>query len=92
MDVLVVDDETIILRLLTRFITEQGHNVVPFSDAEEAWEAFQKGSYRLLVLDWLMPGMTGLDLCRKVRASREGPYCVIIIVTAMIKPHHIGTA
>ena len=89
MDVLVVDDETIILRLLTRFISEQGHNVVPFSDAEEAWDAFQKGSYRLLVLDWLMPGMTGLDLCRKVRASREGPYCVIIIVTAMTKPHHL---
>ena len=89
MDVLVVDDETIILRLLTRFISEQGHNVVPFSDAEEAWEAFQKGSYRLLVLDWLMPGMTGLELCRRVRASREGPYCVIIIVTAMTKPHHL---
>ena len=89
MDVLVVDDETIILRLLTKFVSEQGHNVVAFSDAEEAWKAFQKSSYRLLVLDWLMPGMSGLDLCRKVRASREGPYCVIIIVTAMTKPHHL---
>ena len=89
MDVLVVDDETIVLRLLTRFVSEQGHNVIAFSDAEEAWNAFQKNPYRLLVLDWLMPGMTGLELCRKVRASREGPYCVIIIVTAMTKPHHL---
>ncbi len=89
MDVLVVDDETIVLRLLTKLVTEQGHNVVAFSDAEEAWKAFQKNPYRLLVLDWLMPGMSGLDLCRKVRESREGSYCVIIIVTAMTKPHHL---
>ena len=49
MDVLVVDDETIVLRLLTKFVSEQGHNVVAFSDAEEAWKAFQEKPYRLLI-------------------------------------------
>ncbi|MEM7564726.1 MAG: response regulator, partial [Pseudomonadota bacterium] len=39
------------------------------SCCEEAWQAFQEKTYPLLVLDWMLPGMSGLDLCRQIRNS-----------------------
>lgn len=86
MEVLLVEDDAITQHVLTRMITLQGHNVTALSNAEKGWEEFQRASYPLLVLDWMLPGMNGLDLCRKVRASRYGPYCVIIVITAQTQP------
>ncbi|MEM8484586.1 MAG: response regulator [Bacteroidota bacterium] len=89
MEVLLVEDDMITRRLLTKMVTAQGHTVSPFADAEEAWQAFQEKTYPLLVLDWMLPGMSGLELCRKVRESPMGPYCVVVIITAMTEPQHL---
>ncbi|MFK7846288.1 MAG: response regulator [Rhodothermales bacterium] len=89
MEVLLVEDDMITRRLLTKMVTAQGHTVSAFGDAEEAWQAFQEKTYPLLVLDWMLPGMSGLDLCRKVRASPAGPYCVVVVITAMTEPQHL---
>ena len=89
MDVLLVEDDMITRRLLTKMVTAQGHNVSAFADAEEAWQAFQEQTYPLLVLDWMLPGMSGLDLCRKIRNSPMGPYCVVVVITAMTEPQHL---
>ncbi len=89
MEVLLVEDDMITRRLLTKMVTAQGHTVSPFGDAEEAWQAFQEKTYPLLVLDWMLPGMSGLELCRKVRASPMGPYCVVVVITAMTEPQHL---
>ncbi len=89
MEVLLVEDDMITRRLLTKMVTAQGHTVNAFCDAEEAWQVFQEKPFSLLVLDWMLPGMSGLDLCRKVRESPSGPYCVIVIITAMTEPQHL---
>ncbi len=89
MDVLLGEDDMITRRLLTKMVTAQGHNVSAFADAEEAWQAFQEDTYPLLVLDWMLPGMSGLDLCRKIRNSPMGPYCVVVVITAMTEPQHL---
>ncbi len=89
MDVLLVEDDMITRRLLTKMVEGQGHTVSAFADAEEAWQVFQEGSYPLLVLDWMLPGMSGLDLCRKIRESPMGPYCVVVVITAMTEPQHL---
>lgn len=89
MDVLLVEDDMITRKLLIKIISAQGHTVYDFASAEEAWHAFQEKHYSLLVLDWMLPGMTGLDMCRKVRQSPRGDYCVILVITAMSKPFHL---
>lgn len=89
MDVLLVEDDMITRRLLTKMVAGQGHDVDSFADAEEAWKAFQEKDYPLLVLDWMLPGMSGLELCQKVRESPMGPYCVVVIITAMSEPQHL---
>ena len=89
MEVLLVEDDMITRRLLTKMVTAQGHTVTAFGDAEEAWQAYQQKPYALLVLDWMLPGMSGLDLCRQIRNSPFGEYCVIVIITAMTKPQHL---
>ncbi len=89
MDVLLVEDDMITRRLLTKMVTAQGHTVSAFADAEKAWQAFQEHTYPLLVLDWMLPGMSGLDLCRKIRNSPMGPYCVVVVITAMTEPQHL---
>ena len=89
MDVLLVEDDMITRRLMTKLISNHGHNVIACSNAEEGWYAFQETAYSLLVLDWMLPGMSGLDLCRRVRASENGPYCVILVITALAEREHL---
>ena len=89
MEVLLVEDDMITRRLLTKMVTAQGHTVSAFGDAEEAWKAFQEHTFPLLVLDWMLPGMSGLELCSKVRESPSGPYCVVVVITAMTEPQHL---
>lgn len=89
MKVLVVDDETIILRLLTRFISQFGYEVFAFSDGEEAWEAYENHGFPIVITDWIRPGMAGFELVRKIRESESGAQTVIIVLTALTKAHHI---
>ncbi|MDZ4699025.1 MAG: response regulator [Rhodothermales bacterium] len=89
MRVLLVEDDQITQRFLVRIVESRGHTVDSFSDAEKAWEAYQKGFYPLLLLDWMLPGMSGLDLCRNVRNSPQGPFSIVLVVTAMNEAEHL---
>ena len=60
-----------------------GYEVLSVPDGEQAWEELQKpDAPALLVLDWEMPGMDGIDLCRKVRAGERGHPSYIILLTS----------
>jgi PAS domain S-box-containing protein len=87
--VMLVEDDIITQRFLVRIVESRGHLVDSFSDAEKAWEAYQTGFYPLLLLDWMLPGMSGLDLCRSVRRSPHGPFSVVLVVTAMNEAEHL---
>ena len=79
--VLVVDDDPSVRSLLENQIGLCGFEVTAFPDAETAWEACQHEQFLLNVVDWQLPGMDGLEFCRKLRTLPGGEYCVILIVT-----------
>jgi sigma-B regulation protein RsbU (phosphoserine phosphatase) len=84
MRVLIADDGLTIRRLLETYLTNWGYDVVSVSDGTEAWEALKNpDAPRLVILDWLMPGMDGVDVCRKARALPHGKLFYIIIFTSL---------
>ena len=83
MKILVADDDPVLRRLLQSFLTESGHGVIEAKDGTEAWQILQaQGAPRLAVLDWMMPGMDGVEVCREVRKRVAQPYAYIILLTA----------
>ena len=75
--VLVVDDEPEVLRLLRTALTERGYDVATASTGEEALGAFGQRAPDVIVLDLVMPGMSGLDVCRVVREQSGVPVIVL---------------
>ena len=81
MKVLVAEDDRVSCRLLEARLQKDGHEVVVANDGEQAWAAFQKDpDIPLAVLDWNMPGLTGPELCQKVRQiqTQQPPYLILL--------------
>ena len=70
--ILVVDDDAHIREVIQYALTQEGHAVELTGDGGAAWTRLQAGGIDLLVLDVLMPGMDGLTLCRRLRATEDG--------------------
>ena len=77
--ILIVDDEKRIRDLIVMYLKKEGYEVTDFDNADKAYEFLQNNEVDLLVLDIMMRGMNGLDLCKKVRMTSEVP---IIFVSA----------
>lgn len=77
--ILLVDDEEAIQKLLTYPMEKEGFEIVQAWDGEEALEKFRKQTFDLVVLDIMLPGMNGIDVCRVIRAESTIP---IIMLTA----------
>ena len=77
--ILIVDDDAEIRRLAGKFLREQGHKVTAAQDAREMREAMAAGTVDLVILDIMLPGANGLDLCRDIRRTSNVP---IIMLTA----------
>ena len=77
--ILVVDDEIEIVRALRRTLTAHGYRVFTVSSGEEAVEVTSKRRPDLLLLDLLLPGMSGLEVCRRVRAESNVPIIVLSV-------------
>lgn len=83
MRILLVEDDDATRMLMELILQNRGHVVDSCVDAESAWVAQQKDPYPLILTDWILPGMSGLDLCRKVRTCSKGAgRTLILIVTA----------
>ena len=75
--VLVVDDEQRVRRLLQTALTERGYDVITAASGEEALTAIAKRQPDIILLDLIMPGMSGLDVCRSVRQDLSTPIVVL---------------
>lgn len=83
MRVLIVEDEPVSRRRLERFLLKWGHEVVSTSSGSEALEVLQgPESPSLVISDWVMPGMDGLELCGRTREIQKTKYIYFIILTA----------
>ena len=77
--VLVVDDESTVREIVARYLERDGHDALEASDVDSARAALQQHSPHLVVLDIMLPGGSGLDLCREIRRESEVP---VIMLTA----------
>ena len=82
MKILVAEDDVISRKLLCTTLEQFGHSVVAFPNGQEAWDAFDAEPYRVIVSDWLMPKMDGLEFCRRVRNRVDTEYTYFILLTA----------
>lgn len=71
--ILVVDDDQSIVELLRDFLENDSFHVKTACDAEEAWAIFQQHPIQCMVLDIMMPGQNGFELCRRIRAESPVP-------------------
>ena len=77
--VLVVDDEPIVREVVVRYLTREGHRALEAGDGNAAREVIESSSLDLVVLDLMLPGTDGLELCRWIRTRSELP---VIMLTA----------
>jgi len=83
MKILIAEDEAVSRRLLQASLTRWGYEVTVAHDGAEAWSALQsREAPSLLILDWLMPGLDGIDICKGLRESeREQPPYIILLTS-----------
>lgn len=83
MKVLIAEDNVMYRKVLFRNIESWGHEPIAVEDGQQALDALkQDGAPRLVVLDWQMPGMDGIDVCRRVKRDPEHPFTYVIMLTS----------
>ena len=82
MRILLVEDHPESRRTLQRLIERRGHEVVAVGSAEEAELELRKQPFSFLILDWMLPGKSGVELCQELRAAPNGEELFILLVTA----------
>lgn len=82
MKILVVEDDSTTRELLRSSIAQMGHMVLEARDGAEAWQIYQEESPWLVVSDWQMPRMDGLELCENIRNRQDLHYTYFMLVTA----------
>jgi putative two-component system response regulator len=82
MRILIADDDAISLEILENALVKAGYDVVTASNGVEALECLREQRLRLVISDWDMPEMNGIDLCRAVRGEDLGGYIYFILLTA----------
>jgi two-component system cell cycle response regulator len=80
--VLVVDDDPSMLRLINAYLGRSGYQIRTTTGANAALAAIEDECPHYVITDWLMPGMTGLELCRQIRQLKLPHYVYVLIVTA----------
>ncbi len=82
MKVLIVEDDPLSMKVLEGHIRKLGYEVQTAEDGASAWECYRAGGFQIIVSDWSMPGLSGLDLCGKARNANFRDYAYFILVTS----------
>ena len=80
--ILIVEDEADLTELLRYNLESEGYRIVTAENGEEAVERIRDGVPDLILLDWMLPGLSGIELCRRWRARDETARVPIIMITA----------
>lgn len=90
MRVLAVEDDAVSLLILQRAVEKLGHECLAASDGEQAWQLYmQTPGVDVIISDWMMPGVDGLELCNRVRATNRDEYTYFIFLTALGDKEHL---
>ena len=85
MKILVADDDPILRTVVTAGLKVGGHEVVAAGTGAQAWEVFKRDPFPIVVTDWSMPEMDGLQLTQLIRRTPRETYTYVIMLTAMTK-------
>ena len=90
MKILIAEDDAISRTILRRAVEKIGHECLAASEGEEAWGLYKENpDLDVIISDWMMPGMDGLELCRRVRDDRRNTYTYFIFLTALGDREHL---
>jgi two-component system cell cycle response regulator len=88
--VLIAEDDMVSRRLLEAMLSRWGYEVVVTRDGLEAWHVLQTANTSLLaILDWIMPGIDGVEVCRRVRQRGQEPYIYLLLLTTKGRKENI---
>ena len=86
MRILIVDDDEIALELLRDTLADAGYEIHSATNGREGRELLRQSGSRIVISDWDMPEMTGVELCRRIRASDGTGYVYVILLTGHESP------
>ena len=93
MKVLIAEDDRTSRALLQGSLLKLGYEVVETANGAAAWDALGRTGARIIVSDWVMPDIDGLELCRRARARKDAPYVYFILLTGkMLGADHYAKA
>src|SRR3990172_1994173 len=82
MNILIVDDDPTQHRLFAVTLARLGHQIREAADGQAGWEEWQRAPAQMVITDWMMPGLEGPELVRKIRAASAADYTYLILLTA----------
>ena len=90
MKILIAEDDAVSRTILRRAVEKLGHECLAAADGEEAWTLYKQNSdLDVIISDWMMPGVDGLELCRRVRGDNRDGYTYFIFLTALGDREHL---
>jgi sigma-B regulation protein RsbU (phosphoserine phosphatase) len=83
MKILTADDDEIARRILTKTLKSLGHEVVETRDGQEAWAEYRLHHFHLVISDWMMPVLNGIEFTKLVRSEIRQKYTYVIMLTSL---------
>ncbi|RUL49562.1 MULTISPECIES: response regulator transcription factor [Lysinibacillus] len=80
--ILLAEDEAVLRMLVVDTLEDEGYEVVEAADGQEALDLFNPGEFDLLILDYMMPIFSGLDVIKKIRSTENGSRVKILMLSA----------
>jgi two-component system chemotaxis response regulator CheY len=88
--ILIAEDDAVSRTILRRAVEKTGHECLAAADGEEAWGLYKENpDLEAIISDWMMPGVDGLELCRRVRSEERDTYTYFIFLTALGDKEHL---
>lgn len=88
MRVLIAEDDAVSRRSLQRAIERFGHSCEAFANGAEAWRAYQDSSYDVVITDWVMPELDGVELCALIRKNPGSCYTYVVLLSVLSDRGH----
>ncbi len=82
MNILIVDDDKVTLSLLSKYLKRQDHAITAVSDGSQAWSLVQQRPFDMVISDWLMPELDGIELCQRIRNASLDYYIYLILISS----------
>ncbi len=88
--VLIAEDDPVFRRILQRCLQSWNYQVRACENGLDAWNVLQQQhAPQMAILDWMMPGMNGIEMCRRIRTRQQDPYRYVLLLTAKDDKHDV---